>query len=409
MNIDLKHNVINATVNLPSSKSESNRVLIIRALAQSCEVITNLSEAEDTVVLEKALDSLSDSKVVNIGHAGTAMRFLTAYLSLQTSGTFLLSGSKRMEQRPIGILVSALKKVGADIVYQKKEGFPPLAIKGRQLKGGVIEIDSSVSSQYISALLLISPLLEDGLIIRLKGEVVSSPYLEMTIRLMRYFNVQVTVEASVFKIEKQAYKFKEIKIESDWSAASYWFEIAALSSSCSIQLNGLFKESRQGDSVLPMLYQSFGVTSIWNDKGLELVKDNNFQLAKETVIEFDLTDTPDLAQTLVCTCIGLGLKFKLKGLSTLVIKETNRLEALKNECNKFKVALTIVNNSELELVEDYTVEKPSEQINTYEDHRMAMAFAPLVLRVGHLSIENASVVKKSYPRYWDDVSCFVEL
>ena len=408
MKIIRKQQRVEANVNLPSSKSESNRVLIIRALAKSKKAIENLSEAEDTLVLDKALNTFSVSNQINIGHAGTAMRFLTAFLSLQNSKEYLLLGSKRMEQRPIEILVTALTKLGANIGYQKEKGFPPLIIKGKPLKGGTLEIDSSVSSQYISALLMIAPLLENGLTISLQGKTVSSPYLEMTIDLMRCFDVVVTKKQAEFRIENQAYNFKNIKIESDWSAASYWFEIAALSSVCNIQLNGLFEKSRQGDSVLPKIFESFGVVSSWNEKGLQLTKKEGFYLSKETVMEFDLTKTPDLAQALVCTCVGMGVKFRFIGLSTLVIKETNRLEALKNELNKFNVDLLIKNNSELELINNYNISKPDKIIKTYQDHRMAMAFAPLCLVVEDLEIEDSRVVKKSYPNFWGDVSCFVE-
>ena len=406
MKIFRKNRQLETTVNLPSSKSESNRVLIIRALAKSNIPIGNLSEAEDTLVLEKALKSLANTTEINIGHAGTAMRFLTAFLSLQNGKTFLLYGSKRMEQRPIEILVTALNQIGANICYEKKGGYPPLNIKGKQIKGGSVAIDSSVSSQYISALLMLAPLLENGLNLSLKGEIVSSPYLEMTIDLMRYFDVEVVRNKTEFRIKKQAYNFKQIQIESDWSASSYWFEIVALSSSCKVQLNGLFQNSRQGDAVLPILFQSFGVVTTWNEKGLLLEKKKNFSFSKETKIEVDLTNTPDLAQTLVCTCVGLGLKFRFTGLSTLVIKETNRLEALKIELSKFNVSISIHNDSELELIEDYKICKPNKGIETYQDHRMAMAFAPLSLIVGELEIENPEVVKKSYPNYWKDVSCF---
>ncbi len=409
MKISLKQTSVYTTVNLPSSKSESNRVLIIRALAQSNLDVSNLSEAEDTKVLEKILNNIADSYEINVGHAGTAMRFLTAYLSMQGKREFLLSGSKRMEQRPIKILVEALNKIGADILCQKKEGFPPLLIKGQKLKGGHLSIDSSVSSQYISALLLIAPILENGLELELKENIVSSPYLKMTIDLMRYFNVIVKVKETEFRIEKQRYTFKKINIESDWSAASYWYEIAALSSSCNIQLNGLVKNSRQGDAVLSKIFESFGVLSIWNKKGLQLVKNKDFRFDKEMVLTIDLTNTPDLTQTLVCTCVGIGLKFRFTGLSTLVIKETNRLEALKNELIKFEVELISRNNSELELIDEYKLNVPNDVIKTYKDHRMAMAFAPLCLKIKGLEVDDLEVVKKSYPNYWKDVSCFVEM
>jgi len=401
---------IKTKVNLPGSKSESNRVLIIEALAESKVIpIANLSEAKDTKVLKCILNEDKEQSIVNVGHAGTAMRFLTAYYASKRNVNITLTGSKRMESRPIKLLVSALNKLGANIQYLKKEEYPPILIIGSQLQGGELEINSSVSSQYVSALLMIAPTLSNGLLLKLKGEVVSKPYIEMTLDLMSYFGIKVISQNNKYKILPQPYVFKPITIEADWSAASYWFEVAALSNSCNIQLIGLNKRSRQGDQNVMSLFSKLGVTTKWVGNNLVLTKRSSFILDRNNSYHFYLEETPDLAQTLICTCAGLGLEATFTGLSTLKIKETDRLSALKNELSKFGVELLIKSSSEAYLSGMQLIKCPVNSIETYEDHRMAMSFAPLALLVGELSISNPEVVKKSYPYFWNDLASVFDI
>lgn len=402
---------IKTRVILPGSKSESNRVLMIEALSESKDFsITNLSEAKDTQVLKNILNQDKEEVMINVGHAGTAMRFLAAYYATKSNINTTLTGSKRMESRPIELLVSALLKLGANIQYLEKEGYPPIHILGRQLEGGELEINSSVSSQYVSALLMIAPTLSKGLLLKLKGKVVSRPYIDMTLDLMSYFGVEVASKNnSEYKILPQHYVLKSVTIEADWSAASYWFEVAALSSSCNIQLKGLRKSSRQGDQKVMSFYRELGVVSNWVGNTLVLTKQSSYTLDRNKSYQFDLEETPDLAQTLICTCAGLGLEATFVGLSTLKIKETDRLKALKTELNKFAVDLEVKSASEAYLAKGQLMVSPDSNIETYEDHRMAMSFAPLALVVGKLTISNSEVVRKSYPSFWNDLGSVFEI
>lgn len=404
MKIKSLTSAVKAEVELPASKSESNRVLIITALAKSAiDAIGNLSKAKDTQVLKEILFFNNECSTVDVGHAGTAMRFLTAFFAVGAQNDVVITGSSRMQQRPISVLVDALNSIGADISYLNNEGYPPVLIKKNTLDGLFLEIDASVSSQYISSILMIAPVLANGLIIKMTGTLVSRPYIDMTIDLMQFFGVTVLSKNNEIKILPQVYKVKPIIIESDWSAASYWYEIAALSNSCQITLLGLKKESRQGDQKIAELYKKFGVKTEWHSNGVVLIKSSSFLLDKSKLYQFDLNETPDLAQALICTCAGLGIESRFEGLSTLKIKETDRLFALKKELMKFNVDLQIINDSIAHLDRGQTIIKSSIPIETYEDHRMAMSFAPLALVINEVSILNSEVVNKSYPSFWIDL------
>lgn len=400
---------IKASLHLSGSKSLSNRFLVLNEVLKLGDDFQNLSDSEDTQLLQKALSQIKSktNPVIDIHHAGSDMRFLTALLSV-TEGEWTLTGSDRMKQRPIGELVNALKILGADIDYLEKENFPPLLIKGKKLKGGTIEIDSSVSSQFISALLLISPVFENGLALTLKGKTVSMPYIEMTIALLNSYGISIKQHENLITVGPSSTlrSSSSIKIESDWSSASYWYGICALSKSTEMELSFLNEKSLQADSVLPELYKELGVKTTFNENSITL---NSVDLLR-TEFNYDFTNCPDIAQTLAVTCFGLGLKAKLTGLSTLKVKETDRIVALKNELEKLGAKIKITSESlELEASgnkkENGSLKTDlSEQIiSTYNDHRMAMSFAPLALRFDKIEIENPSVVTKSYPAFWEDL------
>jgi len=361
---------------LPSSKSISNRLLIIKALCKKKFLIKNLSESDDTIALQKALSNKQNR--LDIGAAGTTFRFLTAYLSTLKGNEFTLTGSKRMKQRPIQKLVTALNNLGATISYTDKEGFPPLNIKGMELKGGKITIDGSTSSQFITALLLIAPTLQEGLILEISGEIVSKPYILMTLKLMEEFGVSYTWKGNTIEVEQQEYISKNYTVEADWSAASFWFEIASLSENCIIKLNGLTKNSIQGDKKVMELFESLGVNSEFKNEALILTKNKAHSFPKS----IDLLETPDLYQPLKCTLHAFNLSPEIKGLQTLKNKETDRVFAVENELKK-------LNSSKI--------------IETYKDHRMAMSFSPLCLKYDELTIKNIEVVSKSYPNFWEDL------
>ncbi len=405
----LKYNntPIKATIDLPGSKSISNRLLILNEVLNLNLKLKNLSSAKDTQDLVLALAQVKENRnhTIDIGHAGTDMRFLTALLSV-TEGEWILTGSERMQERPIGELVNALKQLGADISYLKNEGFPPLNIIGKKLKGGKIEIDGSISSQFISALLLISPSLEKGLEITIKGEIVSWSYILMTLDLLSELGIKVstilnTINVSPHSMAKSQFSIPttQYSVESDWSSASYWFGIVALSKNAEIILKGLSKHSSQGDSVLPEVYRKLGVNSEFKNEALLLRKSG----ASTDTFTYDFSDCPDIAQTVAVTCLGLKINCKLTGLSTLKHKETDRLLALKTELEKFGVEVVITNDSlEIRHTEPET-RNPKPEIKTYNDHRMAMSFAPLALLHDNITIENPDVVQKSYPKFWKDL------
>lgn len=394
-----------ARIQLSGSKSESNRVLIIAALTKEKFSIHDLAAARDTQTLIEILSSIRGvvpqaEQVYDVGPAGTAMRFLTAFLA-NCQGRFLLTGSERMKQRPIGILVEALQQLGAEISYQGQHGYPPLHIVGGKLRGGKIEMNPSVSSQFISAMLLIAPTLRGGLEIHFSGDPVSRPYVNMTMDLMRYFGAEVNWEGNTIRVEEGAYEPLDFCVEADWSAASYWYELAALADDAELFLGGLQKVSLQGDSVLPQLFESFGVQTDFEEDGVRIFRKKDFR--KKAVFIYDFEACPDIAQTVACTCAALGIEARLKGLKTLRIKETDRLLALKNELKKFGCLVELIGEDEMH-IQSGSLQRPAEPICTYEDHRMAMAFAPLAMRVGEIEIENRKVVDKSYPAYWADLA-----
>lgn len=382
---------------ITGSKSESNRLLILNALFDNSIEIKNLSNSEDTELLQNALKNSGNK--IDIHHAGTAMRFLTAYLSTQVNREVVLTGSERMKQRPIGILVEALKSLGAEISYLENGGFPPLKIKGKKLIKDFVELDANISSQYITALMLIAPKLENGLTIQLNGKITSLPYLMMTVQLLERIGIKVERNENVFRIHpKNKIQNQEITVESDWSSASYFYALAALSENPEIKINSYFQNSLQGDSALIEIYKNhFGINSEFIGNQIILIKNTDFQFK---TIELNLNETPDIAQTIAVTCAGLKIKCKLTGLETLSIKETDRLTALKNELKKVGAIVAITKDS-LE-INDFEKINEIPQIETYNDHRMAMSFAPLCLLMD-LEIKNPEVITKSYPDFWSDL------
>ncbi|MEY3678475.1 MAG: 3-phosphoshikimate 1-carboxyvinyltransferase [Bacteroidota bacterium] len=389
---------INTRIELSGSKSESNRALILQALSEGKITVANLSEATDTVTLRHILNTQlpnQDSNVLDVGPAGTAMRFLTAFLCLQ-AGEFTLTGSKRMQKRPIKLLVDALRTLGAEITYSGEDGFPPLSIHGplRQETDAVC-ISGDVSSQYLSALLLIAPALAKGLRLEIAGELTSKPYVAMTLAMLAEAGIRHEWKNQVIQIEKQEFKPCSISIEPDWTAASYWYEMAALAGEASLFLPNLTKYSLQGDSKITELMANFGIHSQFRDGGVSVQKEKRTPERKI----FDLKDCPDLAQTLVVCCAALGHEATFTGLETLKIKETDRVKALQNELSKLGVKL-IEKNLVYKL--DCSAHRlPSKLcVETYEDHRMAMAFAPLALLIDEVEIQEPDVVNKSYPNFW---------
>ncbi len=385
---------LNLDIQLPSSKSISNRALIINALAYSPYDIQNLSDCDDTQVTVKALES--NDTTFDIGAAGTAMRFLTAFLS-KTVGEWIITGSERMKNRPIKLLVDALNSLGARIEYLGKEGCPPLKIYGSAIMGGEIELAGGVSSQYISALMMIAPYMVNGLKITLKGNVISVPYIHMTMQMMKEFGVEVSFDKNIIDIRPQTYMPVPFTVESDWSAASYWYETLSITGKGEISLKGLYKNSTQGDSKIAILFENLGVATEYTSKGVILTSTENY--AKE--FTYDFVDQPDMAQTFAVCCCMNGIPFHFKGVQSLKIKETDRTAALINELKKVGFVLFEPQESELAWNGEKTEIATNINIKTYEDHRMAMAFAPVAIKIP-LSIEEPHVVSKSYPSFWDD-------
>jgi len=388
-------NTIDLKISLPASKSISNRALILNALAYSPYDIQNLSDCDDTRVTIKALDS--NDRSFDIGAAGTAMRFLTAFLA-KTVGEWIITGSKRMKQRPIKLLVDALNSLGARIEYIEKEGYPPLRIYGSALTGGEIRLNGGISSQYISALMMIAPYMQNGLKIMLEGNVISVPYIRMTMQMMKEFGVDVLFEDNTIDVKPQIYKPIHYKVESDWSAASYWFEILSITEKGQILLEGLNKNSYQGDSKVAELFEQLGVKTEYKSEGILLTPSGNYV----PTFEYDFVDQPDLAQTFAVTCCLKGIAFHFKGVQSLKIKETNRIAALINELAKLGFVLLEPAEGELAWSRERCKQEEDVRIATYEDHRMAMAFAPAAL-VMPVSIEEPQVVSKSYPDFWNDI------
>ena len=402
MNLHLNKSTIHkaSTIQITGSKSESNRLLLLQALYPEIK-ITNVSNSDDSVLMSKALASRDN--IIDIHHAGTAMRFLTAYFSTQDGRDIELTGSKRMKERPIAILVDALNQLGADISYKENQGFPPLLIKGKKLTKNKVTLKANVSSQYISALLLIAPKLENGIELTLDGEITSVPYIKMTLSLLEEIGVKTKFEGNLITItpKKQSeVNAQQLTVESDWSSASYYYSIAAMSAiGTSITLSSYKQNSLQGDSALATIYKSFGVTTTFKDNSVTLQKVEEVTL--DTQINFDLKNAPDIAQTISVTAFGLGLECHLTGLHTLKIKETDRLVALKTEIEKLGGQVAITDNSLT--LKKATNRQQNITIATYNDHRMAMAFAPLALKVP-IIIEDSKVVSKSYPTFWDDLA-----
>ncbi|SDW96949.1 3-phosphoshikimate 1-carboxyvinyltransferase [Flavobacterium degerlachei] len=389
------HSNLQADIAVTGSKSETNRLLLLKALFPNI-TLANTSNSDDSEVMQKALKG--NEEIVDIHHAGTAMRFLTAFFAVNEGREVVLTGSQRMTERPIKVLVEALEQLGAKITYEKEVGYPPIRIKGQKITASKVSIPANVSSQYISALMLIAPKLENGIEITLVGEITSVPYIKMTLALLNDLEIKTSFEGNVIKVyPKQEVQAKEMVVESDWSSASYFFSLVALADTASITLSSYKENSLQGDSALVEIYKQMGVDSRFENNSLTLIKDTNFKF--ETV-NFELNNTPDIAQTIVVTCLGLGIGCHLTGLHTLKIKETDRLEALRIELTKLGANISVTNDS-LTLVPTTEINH-SVKIATYNDHRMAMAFAPLALKVP-IIIENTEVVSKSYPDFWEDM------
>ena len=391
------------TVDLPASKSISNRALIIHALSGGSTLPENLSDCDDTSVIIDALRTMPEE--INIKAAGTAMRFMTAYLSV-TPGTHILTGTERMKHRPIGILVDALRMLGANIEYIGEEGYPPIRITGSTLKGGLLEIHGNVSSQYISALLMIGPMLKDGLTLRLLDHIISRPYIDLTLWMMGEFGAEAEwTSADTITVNPKPYKSRDYFIENDWSGASYWYEMLALNGDpeSEIRLTGLMDGSKQGDSITRYIFSLLGVKTKLQSKKAGIpqtitLKKNGHCVPK---LEYDFVNCPDLAQTFVVACAAMNIPFHFTGLSTLKIKETDRIEALKTEMRKLGYVVKDIDGSELFWDGERCEPSLEQGIDTYEDHRMALAFAPYAMKHNGLVINNPQVVTKSYPHYWD--------
>lgn len=394
--LGIKDRTIKAEIKVSGSKSESNRLLILKQLFPEL-TIENLSDSDDTNHMLEALSS--NSLEINIGHAGTAMRFLTAYFASQEGKTVVLSGSDRMHNRPIGILVEALRQLGAQIDYLGKDGYPPLQIKGTEFKSHEVLIDGNVSSQYISALLLIAPSLPKGLVIRLQGKITSVPYIEMTLSILAQLGIDSTFSEQVIEVEPTKHIMKNtITVESDWSSASYFYSIIALAEiGSSIVLHSYKRDSMQGDSVLSEIYKDLGVSTTFEHQSIRLTKVSNSCVDR---LHLDLNKAPDIAQTLAVTCFGLGVYCELTGLHTLKIKETDRLSALKVELEKLGATIEI-NHDSLRLEKNKIIHD-GVTIETYNDHRMAMAFAPVAM-LKKIRIRDAEVVTKSFRNFWEDL------
>ncbi len=397
---------LNQSVKLPASKSISNRALVIHALAGGKLQPENLSDCDDTNVMIRALRDMPD--VIDIGAAGTAMRFMTAYLSVMEGQEHVLTGSERMKHRPIELLVGALRSLGADISYLGEPGFPPLRIKGSRLSGELLEIPGNVSSQYISALLMIGPTLKEGLRLRLTGDIISRPYIDLTLSVMHQFGaVAEWSDFDTIQVKPVAYKERAYYIENDWSAASYWYEMMALSEGedDEIRLEGLMDGSRQGDSSVRYIFSLLGVKSSFGTKQPGTPTTVTLKRKGSCVprLEYDFVNSPDLAQTFVVCCAVKNVPFHFRGLSTLKIKETDRIAALKTEMRKLGYVLSDGDGTELIWSGERCEPQLESGIDTYEDHRMALSFAPAALRIKGLKINHPQVVSKSYPKFWDDL------
>ncbi|RKS01585.1 3-phosphoshikimate 1-carboxyvinyltransferase [Flavobacterium sp. 102] len=398
MDLQLKPSIVNqqSLIKITGSKSETNRLLLLKALYPNL-TLENTSNSDDSEVMAKALRA---SNLVDVHHAGTAMRFLTAFFAIQENSEVVLTGSSRMKERPIKILVEALQQLGAEITYEENDGFPPIRIKGKKLIQRKVSLPANVSSQYISALLLIAPKLENGIELTLEGEITSFPYIKMTLALLNEIGVKTAFVGNKISVENLSlipYPLSLV-VESDWSSASYFYSITALSKiGTEITLSSYKQNSLQGDSALVEIYKYFGVETVFENNTIVLRKAGNCQLS---IVNCQLNSSPDIAQTIAVTCFGLGIGCHLTGLHTLKIKETDRLEALKMELTKLGAIVSVTNDS-LTLEPSVAINE-NVAVKTYQDHRMAMAFAPLALKVP-MVIEEAEVVSKSYPTFWEDL------
>ena len=398
MHLNLSHDTLicNGKIKITGSKSETNRLLFLQSLFPNFK-IQNKSNSDDSSIMQAALKSTSD--FIDINHAGTAMRFLTSYFSQLEGREVILTGSERMQQRPIKILVDALRSLGASIEYEKKQGYPPLRIKGKKLDGGTISLPADISSQYISSLIMLGAVLKAGIELNLKGTITSMPYINMTLDLLKRLGIETEFKGHRILV-KNTSKSKNIiqVVESDWSSASYFFSIAALSDKAKIYLSNYKSNSLQGDSILRIIYKQLGVNSYFEGNNLILEKEN---ISSPKSIKWDLSNAPDIAQTIAVSCYGLGVACDLEGLHTLKIKETDRLVALDTELSKLGAKISVTDKS-LHLASDQDFQKGI-TISTYNDHRMAMAFAPLALKIP-LSVKKAEVGSKSYPSFWEDLN-----
>ena len=389
-------NLLKAEIQITGSKSESNRSLLLQSLYSNLS-ISNLSNSDDAEVMQKGLQV--SNGIVDIHHAGTAMRFLTGYFASQEGKEVTLTGSQRMTERPVKVLVDALRNLGAEIAYEKNDGYPPIKIKGKKLSKSKVSLPADISSQYISSLLLIAPSLENGLELELIGKITSVPYIKMTLALLNEIGVTSSFEGNTIRVSpKSSVKPTDLVVESDWSSASYFYSIAALSDvGTEISLSAYKENSLQGDSVLAEIYTSLGVETVFENHQIILRKIEDL---RPESLNLDLSNAPDIAQTIAVTCMGLGIGCHLTGLHTLKIKETDRLEALNTELSKLGANISVT-NKELNLKASNSITSDV-AIDTYNDHRMAMAFAPLAMKTS-IVINDAEVVSKSYPDYWKDL------
>lgn len=388
---------IEGEIDLPASKSISNRVLLLNALCATPGRLSNLAQCDDTDAVLSAL-AQPDASEVNIGAAGTAMRFLTAYFATREGREVVIDGTERMRQRPIGVLVDALRQLGADIEYVEAEGYPPLKITGKCLHGGALTVSGSVSSQYITAILLIAPVI-GGIALTIEGEIMSRPYIDMTLALMARYGVKAEWRENVIHVPAGEYTALDFTVEADWSAASYWWAMQAIVPQSRITLKGLEPQSLQGDSRIAELMSQMGVTGNWCGRYLDLRSNGGVGCCCSTFA--DLSDTPDIAQTLVVMLCLMGRPFRITGLRTLRIKETDRLEALRTELRKLGYVVKVEGDDAISWHFETTAAEAAPHISTYHDHRMAMAFAPAAIRFPGLIIDDAQVVSKSYPLFWE--------
>ena len=395
--ISSNNKTIYGSIDLESSKSISNRLLIIKELCKTKFEIQNLSNARDTKILFEILSNYKTRKDLNCEDAGTALRFIIAFLATR-EGIWKVSGSKRMHERPVKPLIDCLKDLGTEIKYLENKGFPPIEIKSKKLKSKKLSLAGDISSQFISALLLVAPTIENGLTLEITSKVLSKPYIAMTLGLMSEFGIEHSWKNNVIKVKQQNYLAKNIKVENDWSAASFWYSFLALSKSGEIKIPNLYANSFQGDSVLSSIYFKLGIKTEFNEDSIILNKTKN--VAKE--LELDLSNHPDLALPIIVTCCGLGIKAHLMGLESLNIKESNRLECIKQELRKFNISCEIDSTS-IKIKENQNIVQPTSIIECHNDHRIAMSIVPLCMKVDSIKFDDKKVVNKSYPKFWKDI------